>query len=586
MTASGLLDALVGTGSQAADATPQAVKAVAWARVSTDMQDARGLSMPEQVREIREYAAKHDIEITSEFSEAVSAYGKEEHRVEFRRMLAHVKAHKDVSVILVHDFSRFSRDSLRAQSLIRDLREAGVKVISLNDPEVDPDTVAGTYMSAITFAGVEAYSKAVAFHTRKGCRANVATRDPETGWCYKNGGQPLWGYRSERLQRGEERKGKPIVKAIWLLDDTMVAGKPAHEWVRHCLVELAAKGASLHELRDFCNDHGIPARRQRYWGHSTWRALLEPQALLKYCGHEAWNVHRPDGSIRPASEWVVVENAHPPLISEKEARLIAAVRRSASSRRFDTGYSTSRTSPYLLSGGLFKCGRCGANMVGLNRSDGTYYVCGSSPNRRNLGCGPGVYVPVEFMEAEVLAGLRDWLGACTDSRGMVREINEELRALWEQGNGHDPRAGARLQEIEAKVANIRRAVEDGLGDAAWATGRLQELVAERERLAPSLTSLTSLNSQPTLADSPGLTSRSSLNSPPIQNHEAPRIDAAAARAYRRETERILTHGDPAEKKSILRAWVNEVRLAPESLSVETTYRIPDPIAHCVVAGAR
>ena len=76
-----------------------------------------------------------------------------------------------------------------------------------------PETVAGVYMEAITFAKNEAYSREVAFHTKKGCRANVQTRDSETGWCYKNGGQPLWGYRSERLVRGEVKKGRPLIKS-------------------------------------------------------------------------------------------------------------------------------------------------------------------------------------------------------------------------------------------------------------------------------------------------------------------------------------------------------------------------------------
>ena len=319
-----LVTDLVGEASAEA-AEPGSLKAVAWARVSTDMQDERALSMPEQLREIREYAAKHDIEIVEEFSEAVSAYQKEERRVEFKRMLAHVKAHKEISTILVHEFSRFSRDSLRAQSLIRDLREAGVKVASLNDPEVDPDTVAGVYMGAITFAGVEAYSKAVAFHTRKGCRANAQARDAETGWCYKNGGQPLWGYRSERLVRGEERKGKPIVKSVWVLDDSVVAGKPVHEWVRECLL-MAAGGASLDEIRDFLNRNGLPARRGRYWSISTLYTFLQPHSLLQYCGCGVWNVHRKNGTIRPPAEWLIVENAHPAIITEAQALKIAAQR--------------------------------------------------------------------------------------------------------------------------------------------------------------------------------------------------------------------------------------------------------------------
>lgn len=129
--------------------------------------------------------------------------------------------------------------------------------------------MAGVYIEAITFAKNEAYSREVAFHTKKGCQANVQTRDPEAGYCYKNGGQPLWGYRSKQLVRGNGNKGKSIIKSVWVPDDRVVAGKPVREWARHCLVEMAAKGATLDQLRDFCNDKGIPAPRQQYWGHTT-----------------------------------------------------------------------------------------------------------------------------------------------------------------------------------------------------------------------------------------------------------------------------------------------------------------------------
>jgi hypothetical protein len=186
----------------------------------------------------------------AEFSEAKSAFQHRAKRPEFERMLARARAER-VPIILVHDFSRFSRDSVgAAKALVRELRAAGIRVVSLNDPELDPETVAGVYLEAITFAKNEAYSREVAFHTRKGCRANMQARDPETGWCYKNGGQPPWGF----------------------LDETTIAGRPAHEWARYCLVNLASAGASLAELRDFCNRMGIPARRKRYWGISTWNA--------------------------------------------------------------------------------------------------------------------------------------------------------------------------------------------------------------------------------------------------------------------------------------------------------------------------
>ena len=145
MTTTSLLEALLGKDGDTTEsiASSQVVKAVAWARVSTEMQEERGLSLPEQLREIRVYAEKRGIAIVDEFSEAASAFQKDEKRVEFRRMLAAARSNPEVNVILVHDFSRFSRDSIRAKSLVRDLRQAGIRVLSLNDPEIDPESVAG-----------------------------------------------------------------------------------------------------------------------------------------------------------------------------------------------------------------------------------------------------------------------------------------------------------------------------------------------------------------------------------------------------------------------------------------------------------
>jgi site-specific DNA recombinase len=373
------------------------------------MQEERGCSMPQQLREIRDYAEKNGIDVVGEYQEAASAFQKEHQRVEFQRMLDQARSEPDMDAIIVHDMSRFSRDSLRAKVLVHELRQRGIKVISLNDPEVDPDTVAGVYMEAITFAKNEAYSREVAFHTRKGCRANVQTRDPETGWYYKNGGQPLWGYRLRHLEKGIGRGGKALVKSIWELDDTIVAGRTAHEWAQECM-ERASRGASLDELRDFCNDSGIPARRNKYWNTSTWHSLLQPHVLLKYCGYGVWNVHRKNGTKRPSAEWIIVENAHPPLISQETAKSIMATRRKKRDM-YDRGYGRSRRSNFLLSGGLFTCGRCGSNIIGFRNQKRPYYVCGSQPYRRGMGCGPGVYIPQALVEKEVIAGIQGLLQA-------------------------------------------------------------------------------------------------------------------------------------------------------------------------------
>ena len=555
-----LVEALTGSLAGPAVSSPASpVKALVWARVSTDAQEERGLSIPEQLREIRSYAGQYGIEIIAEYQEAASAFQKDSRRIKFHEMIARAKADPEVSVILVHDMSRFSRDSGRAKLLLGELRQAGVRVISLNDPEVDPDTATGVFMEAITLAKNEAYSREVAFHTRKGCRSNIQTRDSETGFCYKNGGLPLWGYRAERIERGLDKRGKLAVKCIWALDDTVFAGEPIYELVRHCLVEMAAKGASLDQLRDFCNQRGIPARRNKYWATSTWNSILEPHRLLQYCGYGVWNVHRKNGKKRPSSEWVIVENAHPALLSEEEALAIANARgrQRQRTRKFDPGCGRSKSSPYLLSGGLFKCGRCSSNMTGFRTDSGRYYVCGSGPYRRGMGCGPGVYVPKDLVEAEVADGLKDLLKVCSDPKGFVRRVNRELIDLWREFSDQDPEAANKISEIDSKIANIRRAVESGLQDADWANARLRELKAEKEELSE-------------LSDKPA---------------KPPQIDAQTAMAYRSQVGKLLSQGKLADRKQLLRSWVEGIKLDPEGLQIEVSYRVAESVMNSEIAGA-
>jgi hypothetical protein len=321
---------------------------------------------------------------------------------------------------------------------------------------------------------------------------------------------------------------------------------------------LAGNGASLDELRDFCNGNDIPARRGRFWSTSTWNSLLEPNVLIQYAGYGVWNVHGKKGHKRPADEWVIVEKAHPPIISEEEAQTVLQAREKRRHRAFDR-HGRSRESQYLLSGGLFKCERCGGNMVGFRKADGQgYYVCGSRPYRGGLGCGPGVYVQQQKAETEVMDGLRELLTFCCDASRFTRLVNGHLNNLC--GSSADQRAAAEaaIEDVERKIHNVRSAIEDGLADAAWANERLRELLVEKQQ-AEATRALAS---------------------------DAPLLTTEQAIAFRRDTEALLATGRPAVLKKVVRSCVSGVKLAPEDLSVEIQYKIPEPVVHTLVAPAR
>ena len=133
-----------------------------------------------------------------------------------------------------------------------------------------------------------------------------------------------------------------------------------------------------------------------------------------------------------------------------------------------------------------------------------------------------------------------------------------MRRLWEESTGHVDSAQARkeIATLETKIANTRRAIEDGLADAWWANSRLRELSAERDALTAAF-------------NAPG----------------PPQFDSATVMAYSRETAKLMETGQPAERKRLLRTWVQEVNLKPESLEVKISYRVPEAVMKGVVAGA-
>ena len=122
--------------------------------------------------------------------------------------------------------------------------------------------------------------------------------------------------------------------------------------------------------------------------------------------------------------------------------------------------------------------------------------------------------------------------------------------------GLRPDASEHIGAIDRKVANIRRAVEEGLNDANWANARLQELHTEREALVATA---------------------QVVNKPP-------QLDAATAMDYRRHADKLLRQGGQAERKQLLRTLVKEVKLMPEGLEVTICYRLPEPIMRGLVAG--
>lgn len=68
--------------------------------------------------------------------------------------------------------------------------------------------------------------------------------------------------------------------------------------------------------------------------------------------------------------------------------------------------------------------------------------------------------------------------------------------------------------------------------------------------------------------------------------EPPRINVETALAYRQDVEKCPGRGKPADRKRIVRSWVEEIKLAPDRLEVDITYKLPEPVMNGVGAGGQ
>src|SRR3989304_2624617 len=83
---------------------------VLYARVSTDKQAEKDLSIPAQLQAMRDYARQHDWSVVEEFLEA-GASAKNTDRPALQKLLSLVReAESKIDVVLVHKIDRLARN--------------------------------------------------------------------------------------------------------------------------------------------------------------------------------------------------------------------------------------------------------------------------------------------------------------------------------------------------------------------------------------------------------------------------------------------------------------------------------------------
>ncbi|MCL2228410.1 MAG: recombinase family protein, partial [Firmicutes bacterium] len=197
-------------------------KAVIYARYSSNNQTEQ--SIEGQVKVCGEFAQRQNLAIVGEYVDRAMT-GTNDKRPEFQRMISDSKQ-EIFDVILVYKLDRFSRDKYESVVYKRQLKEAGVKVVSAT--EAIADSPEGILLESVIEGYNQFYSVELSQKIKRGNQINL----DKGNW---TGGIVTYGYKVVDKKIQIDKPKAEIMKKIF---SDYASGKPKKEICK----ELNEKG--------------------------------------------------------------------------------------------------------------------------------------------------------------------------------------------------------------------------------------------------------------------------------------------------------------------------------------------------------
>jgi site-specific DNA recombinase len=325
---------------------------ILYARVSTDKQAQKDLSIPAQIEAMREYAKRSGWKIIGTFiDEGESA--KTANRPELKRLIKYCKENKQVNLVIVHKIDRLARNLVDYATIKAILKQKGIRLVSVSEPF--DDNPVGQLLENIIASISEWYSANLGEEIKKSNLAKLKKGE----WPH----QAPWGYKSVK---GEEKRVKhvPDEKTAPLVRQTF---------------ELFSTGNhSLKTLSEEMAERGLKTRYGRIISPENIKKLLTNRF---YIGKLVWNGKEYKGK-------------HEPIIKPE---LFYRVQEVLKNRSIDTG---EKGKLRFLLRGIACCQVCGQRLTGEVHPRGSYYRC--LPNLHKDKCREP-YTPVALLDSQLEA---------------------------------------------------------------------------------------------------------------------------------------------------------------------------------------
>ena len=422
---------------------------VLYARVSSQKQALKELSVPMQLDNLTKYALERGWQIIDQFVDEGKSGRTVEKRTKFQEMINFaLRKDKPVDVILVWNYSRFARNRYDSIFYKTKLKKHGVQLISLNEKVEEGPT--GQLMEAIFEAFDEHQSLKIGYDTLNGMKKNA-----ELG--YFNGGNSPYGYEIEMIEDDRKRKRRKLK-----------VNESEAEIVKR-IFELCNSGMGAKEIVKKFAAEGVKNRSGQDWNKKHVYGILKNE---NYTGTYVW--HRKD-----ELEAMRFRNHHAPIINEEAFKKVQGLLLDRSPKQT---HPRQVASNYLLSGLLY-CSLCGARMKVVSGKSGQhhYYTCSNFLNKGKHACTNKGF-NINKIESFIVEALRQKVLTERHLKELVKIICEEFLVFKKNSVRDLDHIEKQLKNIDKRTKKLYEAIETGKLTLELIAPRLSELHKDKNAL--------------------------------------------------------------------------------------------------------
>lgn len=362
----------------------------------------------------------------------------------------------EYDILIIKDFSRFSRRNSKGLVELEDLRDAGMRIISIND-NIDYPTYDD--WTAIQFRFL--INEMPVTDTSKKIKAVVKRRQEEGKWiCAVPYGYVITNTKTMKFEVDE-----PAAEIVRLVFEKYIDGWGYKRIANYLTEQHIPTPRAVEKARKENNGEECKIKSRLEWSIITIQGILKNDfyiGTLRQHKYTRGKINGADVKIND-SDNLVFENNHTPIVDYKTFSLTQDMmkQRTRSNYRGIKKYNTD------YSGFLF-CGDCGAPMFSMSRKDlAPAYTCGTYHKRGLKGC-TSHHVRVDLLD-EIL---KDCIRKVKDNSS---EMIEQLQKSIKNENDTSSTGKSVVEILNTQIENAKSEIK------ILAKQRARDIVKHPER---------------------------------------------------------------------------------------------------------